>query len=253
MSIDSLICTRTGEQYCSGHSMILWCRQIAGVFLAVSLVLLLVACSSGSASPQTSSSSTKQTPPTPTTLPSGTLLYQSDWSHGLADWHASPGWKLTHGFLQSDTSSDSSLTSPYMPVVPNYAIEVRFQIVSVPVNGGYFVVTADRARGKDGYLAGIANFLKPGPHSEFANPAVQSYIIPIDSMDSSMVTSDYEPGFVVRTYRIEVQGAQVRFFIDDLRKSFASSSQTSILSNGPIRLKTAKVIVRVFSVRMTAL
>lgn len=228
-----------------------WRRQIAGVFLVVSLMLLLAACSAGS----TLGGPTRQThpTPTPTTLPSGTLLYQSDWSHGLANWHASAGWKLTHGFLQSDASNDSSLTSPYMPAVSNYAIEVRFQIVSVPVDGGYFVVTADRVQGKDGYSAGIANFLKPGPHSEFANPAVQAYIIPIDSMDSSMVVSDYEPGFVVRTYRVEVQGAQVKFFVDDLRKSFATSSQTSILSNGPIRLKASKAIVRVFSVRMTAL
>jgi hypothetical protein len=160
---------------------------------------------------------------------------------------------VTQGFIQSTASENSFITLPYTPAGPDYAVEVHFQIMSVPQDGGGFVVTADRVQGKDGYTAGILNLLTPRPHSEFANPSVQAYIDPLDAMDSPEVVSDYEPGSDAHTYRIEVQGSQVRFFIDDLQKSFASSSQTDVLSNGPIHLKVQEAVVRVFSVRITAL
>jgi hypothetical protein len=142
---------------------------------------------------------------------------------------------------------------PYTPPWADYAVEVRFQIASVPQNGGYFVITADRVRGKDGYTAGIAGLLSPAPHSEFANPLVEALIDPPSSMDTPMVTSDYEPGSNWHTYRIEVQGSQVKFFIDDVRKSIATSTQTATLSNGPIHLHCAVAVVRVASVRVTTL
>ena len=112
---------------------------------------------------------------------------------------------------------------------------------------------ADKAPGKDGYTAGILNLLGPGPHSEFANPQVQVYLDPEGSMDSPPLVSDYEPGSTWHTYRVEVKGPEVDFFIDDLKKSSAYSSQTDFLSNGPIRLWAAMAIVRVSGVRITAL
>jgi hypothetical protein len=181
------------------------------------------------------------------------LLYQSDWSHGLAGWQVSAGWKNSRGVLQSNSSSSNVITPLYIPTVPNYAIEVRFQIMSIPQSGGNVVVTADKAPGKDGYTAGIINLLAPGPRSQFANPEVQAFLNPIDAMEGGPQVSDYEPGSGVHTYRIEVQGPQVQFFIDGLRKSVAISAQTNFLSNGPIHLKVAQAIVRVYGIRMTAL
>jgi 3-keto-disaccharide hydrolase len=253
MSFDALIRAWKGKDYNSRHAVMFWRRQALAAFLVVYFIISLLACSAGNTTQKTSVSPSTPAHPTPTTLPKGTLLYQSDWSHGLAGWRGSTGWKLAQGFLQSDLSNDNSITSPYMPAVPNYAIEVRFQIVSVPQNGGSFVIMADKAHGKDGYTAGILNLLGPGPHSEFANPQVQVYLDPLSSMDSSMEVYDYEPGFSWHTYRVEVQGPRVDFFIDGLRKSSAYSTQTDFLSNGPIRLRTAMAIVRVSSVRMTAL
>ena len=115
------------------------------------------------------------------------------------------------------------------------------------------VLKGEMQAGKDGYTAGIMNLLGPGPRSQFANPEVEVYLDPIDAMASSPPVSDYEPGSGVHTYRIEVQGPQVQFFIDDLRRSSVTSSQTDFLSNGPIHLRADQAIVRVFSVRMTAL
>ncbi len=253
MAIDNFIRMWKGKNYFSGYALMFWQRKVAGVFSIVFLILTLAACSTGNAAPKVSTTPTAPVQPTPTTLPSGTLLYQSDWSHGLDGWQASGGWKVTHGMLQSNSNSENVITLPYMPAVADYAIDVRFQIVSIPTSGGNVIVTADKTPGKDGYTAGIMNLLAPGPRSPFANPEVQVFINPIDAMESRPQVSDYEPGSMQHTYRIEVQGPLVQFFIDGLRKSSAVSSQTNFLSNGPIRLRVDKAIVRVFSMRMTVL
>src|SRR5437763_1487430 len=116
------------------------------IFLALLILLLLspTACSP-SASPaahQSSPVSIRIASLSPT-LPSGTLLYQADWSHGLAGWQASEGWKVMNGALQSNGGSKLSITIPYEPTVPNYAIEFRLQIVNVPENGGFLTLSAD--------------------------------------------------------------------------------------------------------------
>ncbi len=247
--------SRNVKDYKSEHILTFWRRKLALISPVIFLTLMLTACTggTGTSAPHASVTPTSTVQPTATSLPSGTLLYQSDWSHGLDGWQGSAGWKVTHGMLQSDLSSGDILTSPYTPLVPNYAIEIRYQIVSIPVSGGNFVVIADKAPQKDGYTAGIMNLLAAGPRSQFANPQVDVYINPIDAMESNLQVSDYEPPPGEHTYRIEVQGPEVQFYIDGLRKSDAISSQTDFLSNGPIHLRVDKVIVRVFSVRMTAL
>lgn len=242
-----------GKNYFSGHILVFWQRKVASVFSTVFLILALAACSTGNTAPKASATPTAPAHPTPTSLPSGTLLYQSDWSHGLGGWQASGGWKVTHGMLQTNANDVNVITLPYMPAMADYAIEVHFQIVSIPTSGGNVVVIADKTPGKDGYTAGIMNLLAPGPRSPFANPEVQVFINPIDDMETGSQVSDYEPGSTQHTYRIEVQGPGVEFFVDGLRKSSAVSSQTNSLSNGPIQLRINKAIVRVFSIRMTVL
>src|SRR6266567_6187803 len=95
---------RKNEDYRSGYAKMFWQRQTLSACLVISLIIALAACSTGSTSPQVvkSPATSVHLTPTPTSLPHGTLLYQSDWSHGLAGWHGSAGWKLTHGWLQSD-------------------------------------------------------------------------------------------------------------------------------------------------------
>ncbi len=230
-------------------------NKIPHVFFLSAILLLLAACSASTTTTSGKSPSSTLAPTAtakPTTLPGGTVLYQAD-SLGLNSVHGTTGWKMVHGVLQSDLSNDNVLISPYVPTVPNYAVEVHFQIVSVPQSGGYFVVAAEQVPGKNGYTAGILGLLGPGPRSEFANPEVNSYIIPIDDMDSQPMVADYEPGSGWHTYRVEVLGPAVSFFIDGLRKSFAVSSQTNFLSGGPIQFKAAKAIIRMDSIRILAL
>ncbi len=226
-------------------------RYMLRTLSLVALVLTLVGCSSGGAQTRAAPAAT----PTPThpSIPSGTVLYQADWSHGVAAFGNPPGWKVVNGMLQSDLSDSNTLTLPYISADPNYVIEVRFQIVSVPKDGGYFVVNADRKKGKDGYNAGILNLLGPAAHNEFANPQVQVFLIPADDMDSRMVTSDYEPGATWHTYRIEVQGSEVSFKINGVGKSSADSTVTNELSNGPFEVVSSQAVVNVSSISITAL
>ena len=86
------------------------------VFLVCFLLFSLVACSAGTPSttvpPQATVPAAKQTSPTPTPLPAGTVLYQADWSHGLAGWPGAQGWKVVQGQLESDNSGSATFTIP---------------------------------------------------------------------------------------------------------------------------------------------
>src|SRR5260370_34467868 len=108
-------------------------KHIISTLALVSLVLVLIGCSSGAAQTQIHATTTHTL--TPNVAP-GTVLYQSDWSHGLAPWGNPPGWKIVNGMLQSDLGGNDIITLPYKSAAPNYALEVRFQIVSVPNDGG---------------------------------------------------------------------------------------------------------------------
>ncbi len=228
-------------------------RHIFKLIALISFILALVGCSAGSAQTQIVVTATPAThAPTPS-VPSGTVLYQSDWSQGLAAWGNPPGWKIANGIPQSDVSDSNALTVPYISAVSDYALEVHFQIVSVPKNGGSFVVNAKKAPGKDGYSAGILNLLSPAAHNQFANAQVQVYLEPMDDMNSPMVTSDYEPGTTWHTYRIEVRGSNVTFLINGTRKSFATSTQNDVLSNGPFQVASSGAMVNVSSISVTAL
>jgi hypothetical protein len=133
------------------------------------LIFVLVACASGGA--QTRKAPTASPPaPTPThSIPAGTLLFQSDWSKDLNSWGNPTGWTVVQGAVQSDNTSNDALTIPYTPSLPNYALEVRFQVISVPANGGEFLIQALPAKNRDGYEASILNLLGSAPHSERDN------------------------------------------------------------------------------------
>jgi len=234
-------------------------RRITYMLVLGCFIFLLTACTSGGPQITTStvppSTHVPTATPTPAGPPGGTVLYQSDWSHGLANWGGSPGWKIVGGIPQSDLSQNNALTLPYKLTITNYAIEFRFQIVSVPQNGGFFVVTATRTQDKDGYTAGILNLLSPAPHSEFANPEIQITLDPESAIDSASSNrpSDYDPGDLWHTFRVEVQGPEANFLADGFSKGRATSTQTNSLSNGPLQVICSQAIVRVSSISIIAL
>src|SRR5215467_5366285 len=76
------------------------------VFLVGFLLFSLGACASGTSSttvsPQSTVPATRYPSPTPTPLPAGSVLYQADWSHGLARWQGTQGWKVVQGQLETE-------------------------------------------------------------------------------------------------------------------------------------------------------
>jgi len=218
------------------------------------LMIFLMSCSQSPATPTTThispTASTSHPPVSPTVVP-GTLLYQANWSKELSGWQGSAGWRASGGYLQTNEGESLSITAPVHLAVSNYAVEFQLQVLHLSQNGGYFLFTAKKSPDKDGYVAGVLNLLISGPRPFGSHPQAQVYLDPTSS--SSMQTIDFEPQFQVRTYRVEIRGPWVRFFVDGSAVSDATSSRTAHLSNGPLNLLCTKVALRVSHFRITAL
>jgi hypothetical protein len=224
------------------------------------LLFPLIGCSAGtsrtSVSPKATVHAVRYSTPTPATIAARTVLYQAEWSHGLVGWQGTRGWKVVQGQLETDSSNPTMLIIPYRPQVTNYALEIQLQIVRLlqPNGGGYFSIFASRVPGKDGYQAGASNLVGSVTQPFGNHPQVQVLIDPLDAMSSnSGLPTGYYSDSQWHTYRVEVQGNEVRLLEDDIQISYASSSQTEVLSNGPIGLSSALIVLRVSSVRIIAL
>lgn len=235
------------------------CRAMYASFLTLCLLLMLTACTSG-----TTSQSAKSTalPTSITSIPpqqqpaivAGTVLYQADWSHGLADWKGS-GWKAVQGQLETTNDGTLTIVSPYRPVVHNYAIEVHIQIAKLFQRvGGYFSIFASKVSGADGFQAGVDTFMEPGPRPNGSHPQAQIITDPPASMEQGDGRPiDYEPLANWHTYRIEVQDALASFYIDGTMISSTTSSVTPMLSTGPIGITCSEAILYIKDFRVTAL
>ena len=183
------------------------------------------------------------------------MLYQADWTHGLAGWPGAHGWKVVQGQLESDTSGSATFTLPYQLTVSDYAIEFRLQVVrSLPPYSGDYEIVAPKLTDKDGYHAGIFNLKGPGPRPFGDHPQSQVYLDPSSpASQSSGMPQDYEPGSGWHTYRVEVQGNEVSLLDNGTQVGSASSERTDTLSNGTIEFDSTLVILRVSNLRILTL
>jgi len=228
--------------------------------LLISFILITLSACSTNPSPtntqlQPTVSPIQHLSPTSTKPPAGIVLYQANWSHGLAGWQNVHGLKVVQGQLENDTGGLTTFTLPYTPTVVNYALEIRIQIVRLlHRDGGYFSISAPPLPGRDGYATGISDLKGTEPRPNGVHPSAQVSLIPMDH--ASLGTGrpiDYEPRFVEHTYRIEVQDNEVTLFTDGVSLVDVSSDKTAILSNGPIAFKSDQVILRISSLRLLTL
>lgn len=234
-------------------------RLLKTAFNVGLLLFFLAACSAST--PTTSVPShpsvvaTVQSSPTLTAPPAGTVLFQADWSHGVAGWQGMHGFQVVQGQLEASAGNLSTLILPYQPTVSNYALEMRIQVVRLlQANSGYFTIFAMKAAGRDGYQAGVSGVKGSEPRPNGSHAQAQVFIDPYSSMAAgSALPIDYEPGFQPRTYRVEVQDNQARLLVDGVQIGRASSEQTETLSNGPLGLNTEQLVLRVSSIRILAL
>lgn len=244
------------------HIMLPFFKHRSPVFwlLVGCLLFTLVACSGQTSRTSVPPTATVHTvvhsTPTATPLPAGTVLYQAEWSHGLESWQGTHGWRVVQGQLETDTSNSTTLLIPYRPQVANYALEMRIQIVRLlqTKGGASFTIFASKASGKDGYKAGPANLLASVTQPFGSHPQVQVFIDPFsDTASSGGLPTAYYVDSQWHTYRVEVQGNAVRLLEDNTQVSYASSTHTNVLSNGPLGLSSELVVLRVSSIRITAL
>jgi hypothetical protein len=241
------------------HTEPLHLKQVS-ILLMLFLLFTLGACSAGTSSTPTPSQSPLPTvgnpSPTPTPLPAGIVLYKADWSHGLAGWQGSQGWKVIQGELETNSNGSATLNIPYRLPVSDYAIEVRLQIVRLLSETGAssFSIFATREPGKDGYQAGASNLLDSVTRPFGEHPQSQVFLNPFqDAAPNTGLPVAYFPGSGWHTYRVEVKGNEVRLLADGVQIGIASSQQTASISNGPLGLSSEKVILRVSSIRILSL
>lgn len=237
-------------------------RKLALFLFAGYIVFALAACSQPSTSPASATSTpgasntaTPTTQPSATTLPSGTLLYQANWSRRLADWQHGEGWSIAQGQLQVNNPAHTSITLPYTPVVPDYAIELHVLMVKVlQIPENWFYMMVDKTATKDGFQAGYGALTAPQatrPDPNYYAGFAQASADQLD-VNAGFTEIDYVPGLKWRMYRVEVQGNQVTLFIDG-RQVSRSTSLKDAFANGPLRLDCRGLQLSISSLRITAL
>jgi hypothetical protein len=221
---------------------------VAALALVASLALAACAGTGATTTPPIAS-----VPRVLTATPTPAVVYQADWSHGLAGWQATAGWSVSGGVAQSDTADNLAFTIPFTPTAANYIVEVRIQIVSIPATGGQIFLHGLPAPGADGYLLGIFGLRAPGPHPFADHPTITAYIDPQDNQDPIAIANsvhDYEPGSLARTYQFIVSGSAALIAVDGHNFSWADSTVTNRLTTAPLVIMCSGVSLRISNLRI---
>jgi hypothetical protein len=142
----------------------------------------------------------------PTATPTGSILYQADWSKGFDGWGASADWKFYNGMLINDGTNSfcnpglsPTLVPPFQPTTPDYSIEIQVQIVRSTGScySGFGILVRGNSDGSTGYTASYLN----------GNVSIAGGNI-------NQATASFGPGGGWHTYRFEVHGTSLKFFID---------------------------------------
>lgn len=205
---------------------------ITGSIVAVILIVGLIAFQArgasggqqagGTGSPRTSPTATDtptdtSTPtitpipkPTATAVPPGTVLYRETGSDNWSGWEGSGEWKVSNGILINDGSQGGSgadimptIVSSFQPSTANYSIEVQAQLPNGLSSILSWVGIAARIGAATGTTSGYAAYVRNGD------------VIGIDTSEKNLVEHCcFEPGTGWRTYRFELRGTTLNFYID---------------------------------------
>jgi 3-keto-disaccharide hydrolase len=191
------------------------------------------------------------TPPQPSPPKPGTVLYQADWSGGMNGWNGSDDWQPSNGTLTNNGQKGGSISlAPYSPGdhnIANYAIEAQIQFLRYSDAGNLggldsFGIIA-RSDGQNGYTfaycasAGIAS-CGSNSHEMFisnGNQNIAEYAV--DQPDTNW-----------HTYRMEVNGNNIKVFIDG--RLFLKGTDTTYSLGGQVGLfsNRSQIIAQSFKV-----
>lgn len=210
---------------------------VIGVVTALLAVVgIIVQAGGGGGTDETAGSSSSVASPTTVAPPTTSMIaaestvaapassaqtgpYRADWSNGLGGWIGSADWAAVGGRLVNNgetRGTDASITAPYLPTGPDYAVDAEIQLVhnsdagQISGMGSFGVVVRADSDGA-GYGAGrcLAGgiFVCDGPTDSVAVIWDADDAEPIDSVP-------FEPGGAVHRYRLEVRGNELTVLID---------------------------------------
>jgi DNA-binding CsgD family transcriptional regulator len=195
---------------------------------------------------------TATTEPTPVVTPQpapGDVAYQSDWANGPGDWQLTDGWTDQGGQLVADGATAAPLLAPFTPAGPNYAVEVQLTLANVSgcdtLAGPFARVTQQSNIGGTFPAGYMGNVCAQGWRIDATNKNSDNR----DTLASGAFTLDNQP----HTYRLEVNGTQIRLFIDGTFAGEATDDrwsdggQVGIYLNGNIQVTVASFKVYTLS------
>ncbi|HEY7020547.1 MAG TPA: hypothetical protein VH349_05480 [Ktedonobacterales bacterium] len=214
---------------------------IAGTAVVVILIVALIVSQTRGASGSqqtvgndqhnsspTSTSTVTNTPtvtptprPTATSAPPGTVLYQETGSDNWSGWTGSSEWKMSNGMLINDGSQGfggevmPSIVAPFQPSTPNYSIEVQARLPNniCASTFGWFGISA-RLGAASGSTTGYSAYVRCAS------------VTGIKSSEKSLVEHCcFDPGTGWHTYRFELRGTTLNYYIDGLLALSAEDAQ----------------------------
>jgi 3-keto-disaccharide hydrolase len=179
---------------------------------------------------------------------SGNTLYQADWSGGLNGWVGPPSWKVVNGQLVNDGSSATGggwISAPCQPDTANYAVEAQIQLI--PPNSCTFVSqqfgVGARADAQGGILGGLlcsnGGLVLASTDTEFS----------LISNADRIAEKDFTVDGQWHTYRLEVQGNNVRLLVDGT--PIVTGTDNRRLDSGEAGLFASELQINVRSFKVT--
>lgn len=175
----------------------------------------------------------------------GTLLYEADWSSGVGEWAGGRDWKVLNGTLLNDgTDSDGEVRAPYRPGdwgIADYAVEAEIQVQKGLGGDNYFGFRVRRDSNEGWYACYVAE-----------GWGAYCYAVDRRRGDKEVLRSErFTPGEEWHTYRVEVQGNSIKFFIDG--RQWLATTDNRFLFGGEVSLRCGGVQLAVRSFRIIAL
>lgn len=207
----------------------------------------------GSSTPQVQQTPTPTPSPTPSMKP-GDVLYQADstWGgwNGTADWKVSDGLLLNDG-TYADYNAKSTIVAPFQAQTADYAITIQMQVVRPFTTGTIypcFYITFRGTALSDGWQGYAAVVCANSSNGQVVQ------IVAIDSSNNIfdvLSNAPFDPQNAWHSYRVEVKGTTIKFFVDG--GLLLSADDSRYLGAGQIGLLSEYMQVKLNSFKVTAL
>jgi hypothetical protein len=124
----------------------------------------------------------------------------SNWSGGLDGWTGTGDWSSSGGALLDDgTNYNASVTSSCRPSSANYAVQVGIAVSQTPCCGSFGIHVRTNEGGDGGYGVGYS----------YEDGALEIW-----NGTTSLASAPYDPGSGQHTYRVQVTGNSIQFYVD---------------------------------------